>query len=231
MGTMINALSKILLLLLFMVPSVAGELYGQQNDFQSWFEAEVAKGLKNGIDLSGEFEQRFRNNSTQFDRTLFTVAASYDPYDYLSTGGGVRLLFASDRETNISPGYRIHGDATGKYSLGEVDFSLRFRLQYGFEEFLYITRVQDNTFVNRNRLKGSYHIFGTRFEIFAYMETWGLFRNQNGRFFKRMRYTAGASYSLNLQSQLSLRYMIEDEFNQVNPVNNYILVLGYSYKL
>ncbi|MCP4311309.1 MAG: DUF2490 domain-containing protein [Bacteroidetes bacterium] len=231
MVTMIKWFLKISAVLWLLALAAGGSLYGQQKDFQTWFEAEVEKGLDNGIDLSGEFEQRFRNNSTQYDRTLLTVAASYDPLDYLSAGGGVRMLLVSDPELTIRPRYRFHANATGKYSLYDVDFSLRVRFQYGFEEFTYFSNIRDNTFVNRNRVKAAYHLFGTRFDLFATIETWGVFGSLDGRFFKRMRYSAGTSYTLNFRSELSLRYILEDEFNQINPATTGIFVFGYSHNL
>lgn len=231
MVTMIRRLRSIFIFFVLLLFSTGGSAYGQQKDFQTWYEAKVQKGLKNGIDFSGEIEQRFRYNSTQFDRTLLTVAASYDPLDYLRVGGGVRMLLVSDRELIVRPRYRFHADATGKYSWFDVNFSLRVRFQYGFEEFLYFSQVRDNIFVNRNRLKAAYSIFGTRFDIFTSIETWGLFGSLDGRFFKRMRYSAGASYRLNMWSDVSLRFMLEDEFNQSNPGQAGILVFGYSYDL
>jgi len=223
---------RTVLILFFLLPATVGlGLFAQQKDFQSWYAVELKKDLNKDITLFGELGQRFRNNSLQYDRTLVTIGAFYSPLDYLKTGGGVRFLMASDKEGVIMPKYRIHVDARGKYQLGGMDLSMRIRFQYGFEEFLYFTNVGDNVLVSRIRFKADYHVYGTRLNLFAYVEPWGLLNNLNGRFFKKMRYSAGASYSLSLQSELSLRYMLEDEFNQSNPLQSHILYLGYSIKL
>lgn len=228
---MISGKRNIFFLFALLALSAGGSLFGQQKDFQTWFEAEVKKGLKNGLDISGELEQRFNNNSTQYDRTLLTVSASYDPVKYLSVGGGFRFLTAADKDGDLRPGYRVNADVSGKYTAWNVDFSLRVRLQYGFEEFIYFASLNENAFVNRYRAKAAYHIFGTRFDIYATVEPWGLINNFDGHFFKRMRYTAGGSYSLNLQSGVGLRYILEDEFNKVNPLQSHILVFSYFYNL
>jgi len=208
-----------------------GSLSGQRKDFQTWYEVEVDKGLKYGIDLSAEFEQRFMNNSTRYDRTQVTLVAEYDLKDYLRTAGGLRFLLASDNESNVRTRYRIHADATGSHSLYDVDLSMRIRFQYGFEDMIYFSDISDNSFVNRYRLKAAHHFFGTRIGVSASLESWGLFGSKDGRFFKRMRYVAGASYDLNFRSEFSLRYILEDEFNQVNPLTSHILVFGYSHSL
>ena len=170
-------------------------------------------------------------NSTRYDRSMFTLAAEYDVKDYLSFAGGARMLMASDREQRVNPEYRIHADMLGKTNLGEVDLSLRVRFTYGFEEVLYFTNYSLNVFVNRLRVKGSYHIFGTRFNVFASAESWGLISEHESRFFKKMRYSAGSRYALTLRSELMLRYIFEDEFNRVNPLQSHIFVFGYTYDL
>ena len=227
---MINHTGKILFFIL-LLSGTHGSLSGQRNDFQTWFEAEVDKGLKNGMDLSVEVEQRLRDYSTQPDRTLLTVAADYDLTDYIRAAGGLRMLMVYDPETRLSPRFRIHGDAMGRHTFSEVDLSLRIRFQYGFEEILYFNDFSDNSFVNRIRVKAAHHIFGTKFGVFGSLESWGLIARDGGRFFKRMRYSLGAEYSLNFRSGFNLRYIFEDEFNQANPLQAHILVLGYSHSL
>ena len=231
MGMMTSLVRNIFSVIVLLLVSSSGTLFGQQKDFQTWFEAEVEKSLQNGIDLSGEFEQRFYDNSTRYDRTQLTLSASYDPLYYLSVGGGLRFLSAADKDGDLHPAFRIHADAKGMYTEWGVDFSLRVRFQYGFEEFIYITSFSENAFVNRYRAKAAYHIFGTRFDVFASLEPWGLINNYNGVFFRKMRYTAGGTYSLNLRSEVGFRYILEDEFNRLNPLQSHIFVFSYSYNL
>jgi hypothetical protein len=213
----------------------AMSLSGQTKDFQIWLEAKFQKDLNKDLGISAELGQRFRDNSTKYDRTLLTLDANYDLGKYRSAGfavgGGVRFIMASNQESAISPRYRVHADATGEIGVKDVDLSLRVRFQYGFEEFTYFTSVRDNTFLNRYRLKAEYHIFGTRFSVDGYLEPWGLITGNRGRFFRRMRYSAGVSYTLDFVSELSFRYILEDEFNQVDPMRTTILVFGYTRDL
>ncbi len=219
-------------LLLFIVLQAPGTgVFGQQKDFQSWYEASLEKGLKNGLDLSGELELRLDGNSSRYDRSMFTLGAGYDLNDHLGVDGGARMLMVADRESRINPKYRIHADVVGKSALGAVDLSLRVRFQYGFEAFIYFNDLRYNSLVNRVRVKAAYHIFGTRFSLFGSAENWGLMTDNNGHFFRRMKYSAGTRFALNFRSELNLRYVIEDEFNRVNPLQSYIVVIGYSYKL
>ncbi len=219
------------LIVLLLLPWVGGESLGQQKDFLTWWELSLDKGLGKGIDLSGELEQRFRNNSLQYDRTLVTLAGDYDFRDYLNVAAGMRAVLVSNRELQLRTKYRIHVDLTGSHSLGGVDLSLRARLQYGFEEIFNTGVSGNNKFVNRFRLKASYHIFGTRFGGFATLESYHLFSDQRGVLFYKMRYSAGAQFDLDFRSQFTLRYILEDEFNVRNPLQSHILLFGYAYKL
>ncbi len=215
-------------ILLFFITAV--NLQGQVKDFQSWWELELNKKISGRLDLNGEIEQRFKNNSLQYSRTLFTLAASYDLLDYLRLAGGARTVFVTDREQQLHARYRLHLDGLGMYDLSGFDLSFRTRLQYGFDDFIALRYINFNTLVNRNRLKVAHHIFGTRFGWFASVESWhGATRESRWRSFG-MRYSAGARFSPNFTSRFSMRYILEDEFNVVNPRQLHVVVLGYEYR-
>jgi len=207
------------------------ELKAQRKDFQTWWEAELQADLPHGFDLSAELEQRFRNNSLQYDRTLVTLAGGYDLNAYLDVGAGVRMVAVRDRELKIQNKFRMHADLTGSYSVAGIDLSLRARLQYGFDDLLDIGSVRLNNLVNRNRLKLEHHIFGTRFSVWASLESWHLLNDVPSRLTYKMRYSGGMEYSLSFVSSLLLRYILEDEFNVKNPLQSHILLVGYKHQL
>ena len=206
-----------------------GDLLGQESDFQSWWEFEFDYSLNKSWQLQGELEQRFKNNSLQYNRTLLTLGAEYDPTNWLSLGGAGRVVFVADQEGQIHPRYRIHLDATGSYKLSGFNFSFRTRLQYGFEDILVFADLKENSLVSRNRLKVRYHFFGTKFRCFAALESWHNLSKLPDPAFNHMRYQAGLSYDLNFRSRFSLRYIFEDEFNVKNPDKLHILAAGYSH--
>lgn len=204
-------------------------LQGQGRDFQSWWELELNKKISDRWDLEGEVEQRFKNNSLQYSRTLFTLGASCDLMDFLTLGVGLRSIFVMDREQNLHARYRSHLDLIANHDLNGFTFSLRTRLQYGFEDFLVLREFSLNTLVNRNRLKASYHIFGTKFDGFVLVESYHGSGMDSKWITYAMRYSGGATYSPSFRSRFSLRYILEDEFNIADPRQFHILVLGYSY--
>ena len=225
MGMMIRKVPYILFFVL--VPLVP--LLGQDKDFRSWYEVEVDGDITDRLGLSGELELRTKNNSRHYDRSLLTLAASYRINEFLGSAAGHRALLVNDFETGLEPRYRLHADLNGKHGVFGMDLSLRVRFQYGFEEPRYFTYWTDNTFVNRIKLKAGYHIFGTRLDLQASAESWGLILDNNGTFFKRIRYGTGISCQLSFSSELGMHYILEDEFNQVNPKQAHVLVLAYAY--
>ena len=205
-------------------------LQGQVEDFQSWWELELNKKISGKLDLNGELELRFKNNSLQYSRTLLTLGASYDFSDYFRLAGGARAVFVMDGEQQMHARYRLHMDGVGSYDLSGFDLSLRIRLQYGFEDVLAFRYFRFNTLVNRNRLKVAHHIFGTRFGWFASVETLHGSTNESQWLTFAMRYSAGLRFSPNFTSRFSLRYIMEDEFNVINPRQLHVVVLGYTYR-
>ena len=208
----------------------AQNLLGQVKDFQSWWELELDKKITGRLDLNGELEQRFKNNSLQYSRTLLTLGASYDLADYFRLAGGARIIFLKDAEQRFITRYRFHLDGTGRYNLSGFDLSLRARLQYGFDEVLEFRYFRINTLVNRNRLKVAHHIFGTRFGWFFSVESWHGSNNESQWLTYALRYSLGARFTPGFRSRISLRYMLEDEFNVTNPMQLHIVVLGYAYR-
>ena len=206
------------------------ELPGQVRDFQSWWELEFTKEISPKLDLAGELEQRFKNNSLQYSRSLMSLGASWDPSRYFRLAGGTRMVFLMDGEKRFHTRYRIHLDGTGRYELSGFDLSLRCRFQYGFDDIMAFRYFRMNALVNRNRLKVARHIFGTRFGWFASAESWHGSDNESRWLTFAMRYIAGVQFTPTFRSRFTLRYMLEDEFNVVRPSQLHVLALGYNYR-
>ena len=203
------------------------QVQGQQKDFQTWWELDLRKDLAGGFELAAELEQRFRNNSLQYDRTLVTLAGSYAVNDYLDLETGIRAVAVQDREQRIQSKFRAHADAIAHYSLSGIDLSFRTRFQYGFDDIVDLGYFRINTLVNRNRLKLEHHLFGTRMTLFGSVESWHLLNDPTAGCTYKMRYSGGLVYELNFVSRLKVRYILEDEFNVKNPLQSHVLLLGY----
>ena len=218
------------LLCFFVLLLTAMESHGQQKDFGSWWEIQMSGRLENKLNLTGEVEQRLKENSLQFDRTLLTLGADYNVLDYLNLAAGFRTIFITDPESRLHTRYRIHTDATGHYELNRTDLSFRLRFQYGLEDILYIGYFSENNFMSRQRFKVTHDFYGTRLGAYGSMENWIRFSDRFGRPFYKLRLVAGVKYNLSRQSKISLRYIFENEYNRVNPFQIHVLAAGYAYR-
>jgi hypothetical protein len=204
-------------------------LLGQRKDFQSWWELDLHRELSGGFELAVELEQRFRNNSLQYDRTLVTLTCNYRLNQYLDLEGGARAVAVQDREQQIHSKFRAHIDASANYALSGTNLSFRSRFQYGFDDILDVGYFRLNTLVNRNRLKLEHHLFGSRFTVFGSVESLHLLGDYPARFVYKMRYSGGLEYALNFASRLKIRYILEDEFNVKNPLQIHVLLFGFRH--
>jgi hypothetical protein len=192
---------------------------------------QLDKGLNNGIDLSGELEQRFGEDGFQFDRTMFTLAGDYDLGKYLNLETGGRIFLKKFPEEPIRTLYRYHLDGTGQLQNSRVRLSLRSRFQYIFEGFSNLGDPDRSRLVSRQRFRADYHPFGTRVELAASLESWFLHGGEEGAEFRQVRYSGNFRYNLTFKSDFTFRYILEDEYNRKNPVRKHILLFGYAYRL
>jgi len=206
------------------------ESHGQQQDFGTWWEIQMSGRLENKLNLTAELEQRWKENSLQFDRTLLTLGADHNVIDYLNLAAGFRTIFITDPESRLNIRYRIHADATGHYEFNRTDLSFRLRFQYGLEDILYIGYFSENNFVSRQRFKVTHDFFATRLGAFGSVENWIRFSDRYGRPFYKLRLVAGVKYNLGRQSRITLRYIFENEYNRVYPFQIHVLAMGYSYR-
>lgn len=229
--TTIKQAGIVQLICFFTLILTTGDLHGQQKDFGTWWEFELSGRMQNKLQISGEIEQRMKENSLQFDRTLLTLGANYDVLDYLNLEAGFRTLFITDPENRLNSRYRLHMDATGHHTFNRTQLSLRLRFQYGFEDILYFGSFSENSFASRQRLKLVQSFYGSRFGVFASLENWVRFNDLYGRPLNKMRLVLGTNYKLGRQSKIGLRYIFENEFNRANPRQVHVLALSYAYSL
>jgi hypothetical protein len=226
----IRRLLVILLVVLF-PGSSAMDLFGQLSDFNSWFEINLARQLGERVELSTELEQRFSQNSSRFERSMVTLTADYRIREFLGVAGGGRLMVMADEEGDASPRYWFHADVKGKRGMEQMDLSIRIRMQYSFREVSGAAMVSDNQLVNRVMGTLGYQPGNADLGLFASLESWALFYSGNNHFFNRVRYSAGVTYDFTARAEVGLRYILEDEFNQEDPVSSHIVVINYSQEL
>ena len=210
---------------------VCTTLSGQVTDFQTAWEARLAKGFKSGRNLGLSIEQRFRENSNLYDRTMATLEGSYKLAKEFDIDAGARWIIMKNSCLQLENRFRLHADLNYKTALKPVSVSLRTMVQYGFDE--QVLRKEPNLLklYDRNRIELGYHFFGTKWSVLAGYELYTQLFNREGVAFCRSKTTAGVSYDINHRSSLNLTWLYDREFNQANPQHAHMPTLSYSYKL
>lgn len=201
----------------------------QETDFQTRFEGEFEKKFDK-FDLGLSVEQLFKENSLRYDRTMFTLVGQVDLYKDLSLNAGLRWQLVQDLELEVESRFRINIDLNYKWNIGLFYIGLRGRTQYGFDDQVLYKYFRNNKLVTRLKLEAGYHIFGTRITPSAGVEPYLHLNAYDGAQFSKMRYYAGVKYDLNNSNSLELKWLFEDEFNTVYPMNASIIWITYKYQ-
>lgn len=122
--------TRILALLVLLLP-----VWAAAQDVDTDFGGRVSVGVNykiaKGFHLKVEEELRMENNFGSIDRLQTTVGLTYKVNPHLRFGAGYALLnpYKASTSTFKEPRHRFYGDVTGSLRLGNVQLSLRERLQ------------------------------------------------------------------------------------------------------
>jgi hypothetical protein len=215
-------------LLFLMVSPKAG---AQEQDFRTWWEAEVSKDLTKDLQASLDFSQRFRYNSLRYDRTLLTASLEYELFRNFEVDAGYRFYVLQNNRMQLSTKYRIHGDLSYSVDIESFQIQLRERVQYGFDDFQTIDILDDNNLTNRNKLTVDYDIFGSPITLFGAYELFTDIGNLSAIEISGHRLEVGIQYALSFRSQVDISYMFDKEVNRSNPLTSHVIVIGFGYDL
>lgn len=229
-GISFPGLSPVAVLLLVAL-SFPLNVNAQRQDFRTWWSADISKEIINNLEANVELEQRWRNNSLRYDRSLITASLQYEIINDLDIEGGYRYIVLNDDLRAIATSYRFHGDLSYGYGLSRFDFKVRSRLQYGFDDLNSLEDYRLNKLTNRNKFSLEYDVFGKPFSFFASYEFFLRLDNAVPARLSDHRFETGIEYDLSFKSSLEFSYMFDQEVNQSNPLQSHILVFSYGYTL
>ena len=134
-------LTLLALLLALLLPLA---VHAQDSDFGARAAVGFNYKISKGFHLKVEEEIRMDHNCTSLDRLQTTVGLTYKLNSHWRFGAGYALLnpYKYSESLFAPPRHRFYGDVTGTLRLGNVQLSLRERLQLTHREGTY------NTFQN-----------------------------------------------------------------------------------
>lgn len=202
----------------------------QNTDFRARVSAQIEKEITKKLSTSLEYEHRFDQNLTTFDKAFLEPSVSYEILKPLQIGFVYRAMFDQNQVRERSWGQRVAGYIRFSKEVDDFDFQLKTALQYGFDDLTNASFSYNQKLINRTSLEVKYNWFGSKFTPFASGEIFYHINNPNGGIINQSRIKAGTSYKLNKHSKIQVYYLFENEFNAAFPIDSHILGASYSFK-
>ena len=216
----------ICLLTIFNLPAM-----NQHNDFGSWIELDLQANISDRMEASVKFSERFRNNISQFDRSLNIASLSYSLTQGFSVEGGYFFQIYNDNEMGLIYWHRFHGDFQYDKDIGNWSFQLRNRMQYAFNHFNEFGHLYSNKLVYRLKTKLTYDINTLPLEIYASSEAFVPATDNRSFHASMIRIEAGAEYDFSKNSDIVFGYLMDSKQNITNPLRAHIIVITFQYTL
>lgn len=204
--------------------------FAQQKDAGLWtsvnFEAKLVKKLT--FNISEEF--RFNENITELGACFTDIGLDYKINKHFQVSANYR--FIQKRRTDDYYSFRHRYYAAAKYSRKLKPFELTYRLQF-LDQYEDIGRASDGgipIYYLRNKLIVKWD---TRkpYTPYVSIELFSPLNYPREVVFDNIRTQAGVEYAFTKHHKIEAYYMINKEINVSNPETNFILGLGYYYKL
>ncbi len=133
--------------------------------------------------------------------------------------------------------HRVFVSVTGSYKIGRVELSLRERYRYTYRPTKTTTRYDfDNQYWEDTQVKSkSQHILRSRFKVEwdipkCKVDPWASVEVFNNRMLDKVRYSAGADYSLLKKHTFGVYYRYQRVYNDDEEDNAHYIGVSYKFK-
>ncbi|MBN2814271.1 MAG: DUF2490 domain-containing protein [Bacteroidales bacterium] len=227
MNTHSRRITQLTLLLTLFLPC----LKAQQRDFQVWPSVGLNLEIVKNLELEIEEEVRFRENATLIDRQVNDLSLNYRFNRYFKAGLNYRLeaQWVNADDYNWRNGFS--GDLSLRMQPARFTLAYRLRLQS-----LKVERFRNETafsggYRHRHKIEAEYDIQGVPLVPFASGELFIEQKTGAGAETSALRLWIGLEYRYRKLHRFNIRYGIDREYNQTDPLTAYLLAFGYSLHL
>jgi len=220
-----------ILLLIFILYNNTSFLVAQTSDIGAIGSLSLSKDF--GDKWDAKFEQEFRvdNQLSLFNRSLTSIGLNYTiirkfltaeiDYDYIQQRQND--YFELKQRSSVALSFQKD------FSAFEVEF--RTRAQSIWRDESSGDYKFNPKYVWRNKLEGSYTIFGSPIKPFVSTELFCPLNSVNGFYLDGIRATAGCKYRLNLRTSITFLLRYDQDIQQANPKSALYGGIGWNYKL
>ena len=208
---------------------IVNTVNAQTTDFRMRLSAKAQKDISKKLSGSIEYEHRFDQMLTSFDKAFLEPSLSYNISKPIRIGAEYRLVLDQDKTRQKSFEQRVAAFIRYKINIDDFEIQLKTALQYGFDELTNSNFSYNQKLTNRNLIALDYNWFGKKFIPFLSYEFFYHINHPNGGIINQSRIKAGSSYQLSKNSKIQIYYLFENEFNVAYPVDAHIVGASYSY--
>lgn len=203
-------------LLTFLFSFLLLQLNAQHTDAALWTGAGVSFDI--GKDFKCEIAEELRYNISVADlyQKNTNIGLDYKFNKHFKAGLDYRFSLRDNNYKN-----RVAVSGSYKKGFGDLDMSLRSKMQYSF------TPDRSEGTAWRNKLSAKYKI-NKHFSPFLSGEIFYSFSNKINQF-DNYRFETGLNYGLNKHNDFYFSYLYDKEFNLNNPQTLNVLSINYVY--
>lgn len=211
-----------------------GNSYAQTSDFGGWFTASLNKSLNKRLAFELTQEFRVRNNFTRVNLFYTNLGLDVKVTDFMKVSFVYRFIDKYKADNSWGIRNRFYVDAAFKAKPGKFSLSYRARMQWEFRGRGYSSELGNVPEIYfRNLFKVGYKLNS---QFSPYLGTEIRFQIQNPRIpyhngFDRTRFIAGTDYKVNDMHSLGAYFLLQKEWNTINPESLYILGLEYTISI
>ncbi|MGL5889019.1 MAG: DUF2490 domain-containing protein [Bacteroidia bacterium] len=209
-------------------------LRAQHSDLGNWNTFSFNKGLGKKLTLNFDQELRFRDNLTRINLVYTNIGTTYKINKSIRVAGVYRFIAKQKEDDLWGYRHRLYADLILKHRPGRFAFVYRSRMQWEWRGAGYSSqygRVPEIYW--RHLFKASYKLNDL---VSPYLGTEIRFQLQNPRIpyhngFDRTRFMGGVDIQLNKTSTLGIYYLLQKEWNVIDPETLNIIGLEYSISI
>ncbi len=228
---MVSRTVHFLVILVFLLGLLSGSpLKGQVRDAGLWtsasFEVKVAKKLTACIAQ----ELRFNENITELGTAFTEAGLGYKLNKHFQLAVNYRYIQKRRTDNYYSFRHKFYVDVKYEKKIKPFQIQFRSRLQDEYDD---IGRASDGgipIYYSRNKLSISWNL-NKLFSPYISVELFSPLNYPRTKVFDNIRTMAGVDYEISKHQKIDLFYMIQKEVNVSNPGTDFIVGLGYAYKL
>lgn len=202
--------------------------YAQRNDAALWADIVLEKRIVPKLTVHFKEAIRVGQNVTQLNYSYSDIGLTFKINKNIQTSLDYRFIRKLQVENYISLRHRVYFTLELKKKLKPFTLNARFIFQSQLEDVYSREKGKIPDYYERTKLTVKYDL--NRFTPYLATELYINIIRWEQLLPNRYRLFAGFNYELNKMNGLEIYYLFERQFNQKNPLTNYVVGISYTHQ-